>query len=174
MTISPPDPREIWQIQHQISGFQKECDNITSKHRKGDYKANKKWLQLFSGLWWLCTKFLKCCELSVLALSGQELGEQDMASCHEKWKFCPSKVWTAFTCRETKSPESSHWIASCGCKSRRGIPTYVHCMYCKWNFADIAVFHHVPEREFLLWFSCPWTPFCLGSCLCVHQELSLA
>lgn len=29
---------------------------------------------IFTVLWWLCTKFIKCCELEILALSGQELG----------------------------------------------------------------------------------------------------
>lgn len=34
MTVSPSDPREIWQIQHQIIGLKKKkCDNITSKNR---------------------------------------------------------------------------------------------------------------------------------------------
>lgn len=46
MTISRPDPREIWQTQHQISTFQKKCDNIISKHRECDYEANN----LFSAM----------------------------------------------------------------------------------------------------------------------------
>lgn len=34
MVVSLVDPREVGQIQHEVSGFQKECENITSKHRK--------------------------------------------------------------------------------------------------------------------------------------------
>lgn len=49
MTMSPPDPRETWQVQHQISGFQKEHDSITSKHRQGDYNKQQ-WLHIFLGL----------------------------------------------------------------------------------------------------------------------------
>lgn len=107
-------------------------------------------------LWWLHTKSLKCCELAILALSGKELGEQDMASCHGKWKFYLSKFWAAFACRATESPESSHWIVSCWLQIQHWIPTYVHCMYQKTNFADIAALHCMPKCEFLICFCFPW------------------
>lgn len=92
MTVSPSDPRKTWQIQHQIIGFRKSVttsllrtEMVTVKPTNNGYST--------SGLWWLHTKSLKCCEL---ALSGKELGEWDMASCHGKWKFCLSKFRAAF------------------------------------------------------------------------------
>lgn len=173
MTVSPSDPREIRQIQHQIIGFRKSVitsllrtETVTIKPANNGYNS--------SGPWWLHTKSLKCCELAILALSGKELGEQDMASCHGKWKFCLSKVWAAFACRATESPESSHWIVSCRLQIQHWIPTYVHCMYWKRNFADIAVLHCMPKYEFLLCFCFLWRfPLpALGHAS--YQELRLA
>lgn len=171
MTVSPSDPREIRQIQHQIIGFRRSVttsllrtETVTIKPTNNGYNS--------SGLWWLHTKYLRCCELAILALSRKELG--DMASCHGKWKFCLSKFWAAFACRATKSPESSHWIVSLWLQIQHWIPTYVHCMYWKTNFADIVVLHCIPKCEFLLFlFSLEISPPCLGSCLFLRAKTGI-
>lgn len=58
MTVSPSDPREVWQIQHQIIGFRKKSvttsllrtETVTIKPTNNGYNS--------SGLWWLHTESL--------------------------------------------------------------------------------------------------------------------